>query len=151
LRPSPASADDNRVGLAPALGWSSWGFIRRDPTAAKIEAQADAMKSSGLVGDWVLSKTGPRQGGLSLAARAWDPASGRQLTLWTDQPGVQFCAGNFLTGTVVGISGHIYRQTDGYTFETHHFPNSANEPNFPFTEPEAGQLFNSTTVFQFSR
>src|SRR6185437_5845375 len=45
---SPAFAEDNGVGSAPALGWSSWSFIRHDPTAAKIDAQADAMESSGL-------------------------------------------------------------------------------------------------------
>jgi hypothetical protein len=45
---APAHAEDNGVGQTPALGWSSWSFIRQDPTAAKIEAQARAMKSSGL-------------------------------------------------------------------------------------------------------
>jgi alpha galactosidase A-like protein/alpha galactosidase C-like protein/alpha-galactosidase-like CBM13-containing protein/alpha-galactosidase-like protein len=45
-----AQAEDNGVGLTPALGWSSWSFIRHDPTAADIEAQARAMKSSGLAG-----------------------------------------------------------------------------------------------------
>ena len=45
---APASAESNGVGLTPAMGWSSWSFIRSDPTAAKIEAQAQAMKSSGL-------------------------------------------------------------------------------------------------------
>jgi alpha-galactosidase len=43
-----ANAEANGVGLTPALGWSSWSFIRHDPTAAKIEAQALAMKRSGL-------------------------------------------------------------------------------------------------------
>src|ERR1039457_7337239 len=43
-----ASAEDNGVGQTPALGWSSWSFIRSNPTAAEIAAQADAMKSSGL-------------------------------------------------------------------------------------------------------
>ena len=45
---APASAESNGVGLTPAMGWSSWSFIRSHPTAAKIEAQAQAMKSSGL-------------------------------------------------------------------------------------------------------
>jgi len=44
----PASAEDNGVGQTPAMGWSSWSFIRHDPTAADIEAQALAMKKSGL-------------------------------------------------------------------------------------------------------
>jgi aldose 1-epimerase len=68
-----------------------------------------------------------------------------------DQPGVQLYTGNFLTGTLVGISDHIYRQTDGYAFETQHFPNSPNQPNFPSTELKPGQQFNSTTIFQLSR
>jgi aldose 1-epimerase len=103
--------------------------------------------------NWVLNPqtaatTGPD--GLNLAARAWDPASGRELTVWTDQPGVQFYSGNFLTGTLVGISGHTYRQGAGYTFETQHYPNSPNQPNFPSTELMAGATSTSTTIFAFS-
>ncbi|MFJ5302326.1 glycoside hydrolase family 27 protein [Streptomyces sp. NPDC088350] len=41
-------ADDNGVGLKPLLGWSSWSFVRSDPTARTIEAQAKALKDSGL-------------------------------------------------------------------------------------------------------
>jgi len=43
-----ANALDNGLALTPPLGWSSWSFIRRTPTADKIKAQTDAMKSSGL-------------------------------------------------------------------------------------------------------
>jgi aldose 1-epimerase len=100
--------------------------------------------------NWVLNATGPSRDGLRLAARAWDRRSGRELTVWTDEPGVQFYSGNFLNGTLVGISGHIYRQSDGYTFETQHFPDSPNEPGFPSTELRPGQQFNSTTIYQFS-
>jgi aldose 1-epimerase len=103
--------------------------------------------------NWVLNAqtaatTGPD--GLNLAAHAWDPSSGRELTVWTDQPGVQVYTSNFLTGTLVGISGHTYRQGAGYTFETQHFPNSPNQPNFPSTELGAGKTFTTTTVFAFS-
>jgi alpha-galactosidase len=44
----PAAAESNGVGSSPAMGWSSWSYIRHDPTAANIEAQARAMVSSGL-------------------------------------------------------------------------------------------------------
>jgi aldose 1-epimerase len=103
--------------------------------------------------NWVLNKqTGATTGpdGLNLAARAWDRNSGRQMSVWTDQPGVQVYTSNFLTGTLVGISGHTYRQGAAYTFETQHFPNSPNQPNFPSTELGAGKTFTSTTVFAFS-
>ena len=43
-----ASAENNGVGARPAMGWSSWSFVRSHPTAAVIDAQADAMRTSGL-------------------------------------------------------------------------------------------------------
>ncbi len=46
---SPAGAEANGVGLKPAMGWSSWSFLRHGPTAANIEAEARAMVTSGLV------------------------------------------------------------------------------------------------------
>ena len=48
LSATPALAETNGVATTPVLGWSSWSFVRSAPTAAKIDAQADAMKSSGL-------------------------------------------------------------------------------------------------------
>jgi aldose 1-epimerase len=109
--------------------------------------------SQGYDHNWVLNPqtpatTGP--GGLNLAARAFDPGSGRVLTVWTNQPGVQFYTSNFLTGTLVGISGHSYRQGAAYTFETQHFPNSPNQPNFPSTELGPGKTFTSSTIFAFA-
>jgi len=100
--------------------------------------------------NWVLNSRGPHFAGLNLAARALDPRSGRLLTVWTDQPGVQFYTSNFLDGHLIGISGHTYRQGQAYTFETQHFPDSPNHPNFPSTVLRAGKTFNSTTIFAFS-
>ncbi len=47
---SPAAATDNGLSVKPAMGWSSWSFVRRWPDETKIKAQADAMVSSGLAG-----------------------------------------------------------------------------------------------------
>ena len=50
LPAAPASADNNNsLGATPLMGWSNWSYIGNDPTTAKIEAQAAAMKSSGLL------------------------------------------------------------------------------------------------------
>jgi aldose 1-epimerase len=103
--------------------------------------------------NWILNQqTGATTGpdGLNLAAHAWDPSSGRELSVYTDQPGVQFYSGNFLTGTLTGISGDTYRQGAGYTFETQHFPDSPNESSFPSTTVGPGKTFKSTTVFAFT-
>jgi aldose 1-epimerase len=147
--------------LAPVKG-TPFDFTRPHTIGSRIDDVSANFNSPGfnqlLIAqgydhNWVLNKqtaatTGPD--GLNLAAHAWDPASGRELTVWTDQPGVQFYSGNFLTGTLVGISGHTYRQGAGYTFETQHFPNSPNQANFPSTELKAGATFNTTTIFAFS-
>jgi len=85
-----------------------------------------------------------------LAAVAEHPASGRVLEVLTTEPGVQLYSGNFLTGTQVGTSGRIYRQGDGFTLETQHYPDSPNQPSFPSTVLRPGETFVSTTVFRFS-
>jgi aldose 1-epimerase len=122
--------------------------------SSRTNGESQLQIAQGYDHNWVLNPqtaatTGPD--GLNLAAHAWDPASGRELTVWTDQPGVQFYSGNFLTGTLTGgIGGNTYRQGAGYTFETQHFPDSPNQPSFPSTVLNAGATFTTTTVFAFS-
>ena len=43
-----AQAENNGVGRKPAMGWSSWSFLRHNPTESNVEAQAKAMVTSGL-------------------------------------------------------------------------------------------------------
>jgi aldose 1-epimerase len=122
--------------------------------ASLTKGESQLLIAQGYDHNWILNKqtsatTGPD--GLNLAAHAWDPASGRELTVWTDQPGVQFYSGNFLTGTLTGgIGGVTFRQGAGYTFETQHFPDSPNEPAFPSTVLGPQKTFNSTTIFAFN-
>ncbi|HMD92718.1 MAG TPA: aldose epimerase family protein [Trebonia sp.] len=121
-----------------------------DCTQPSSQACTQLIQAEGFDHNWVLNTSGPKLNGLNLAATAFDPGSGRKMSVWTDQPGVQFYTSNFLTGTLIGISGHTYRQTQAYTFETQHFPNSPNQPNFPSTELLAGQSLTTTTIYAFS-
>jgi aldose 1-epimerase len=100
--------------------------------------------------NFVIDRTGGQAGSLVLAARAEHPASGRRLEVLTTEPGIQLYAGNLLDGTLVGPSGNSYRQTDGFTLETQHFPDSPNQPAFPSAVLRPGEQFQSTTVFRFS-
>lgn len=97
--------------------------------------------------NWVLNKSAP--GAQTFAAKAYSPNTGRIMEVYTTEPGVQFYTGNYLDGSVVGSDGTAYRQGAGYTFETQHFPDSPNHPNFPSTLLNPGQTFRSTTVFKF--
>ena len=92
--------------------------------------------------NWVLNPASP-------AARVYDPASGRTLDVTTDQPGIQFYTGNFLDGSLVGKGGTVYGPHAGFCLETQHFPDSPNQPGFPSTILRPGEVFRSSTVYQF--
>ena len=98
--------------------------------------------------NWVLDGT-PAHDGLHLAARVVEPRTRRALECWTDQPGVQFYTGNFLTGSLVGPGHRTYRQGSGFTLETQHFPDSPNRPSYPSTVLRPGRTFRSRTRFDF--
>jgi aldose 1-epimerase len=100
--------------------------------------------------NWVLNRGGSDNGKLVRAATLRDPGSGRELTFFTTEPGIQFYSGNFLDGTLYGTSGRQYRQGDGLALETQHFPDSPNHPNFPSTVLRPGEKYTSTTVLDFS-
>jgi len=100
--------------------------------------------------NWVLDRRDNTYTRLEIAARAADPASGRQLTVLTTEPGIQFYGGNFLDGTLVGTGGRMYRQGDGFALETQHYPDSPNHANFPSTVLRPGQTYRTTTVYQFN-
>jgi len=138
------------TGRIASVRGTPFDFTRSTAIGARIRrGTPQIVFAHGYDHNWVLNKTGGRNR-LSLAARAIDPRSGRVLTVLTDQPGVQFYSGNFLDGSIVGISGKTYRQGDAFTLETQHFPDSPNHPNFPSTVLRPGQVFRSATVYQFS-
>jgi aldose 1-epimerase len=98
--------------------------------------------------NWVLDrKTDDR---LELAAQVRDPESGRTLRVLTTEPGIQFYAGNFLDGTLIGTSGKTYRQSYGFALETQHYPDSPNQPDFPSTVLAPGEVYETTTIYAFS-
>jgi aldose 1-epimerase len=99
--------------------------------------------------NWVLN--GPA-GKMKLAAVAVDPQSGREVTTYTTEPGIQVYTGNFLVGDLVGTSGHVYRQTSAFTLETQHYPDSPHhigQPGWPSVVLNPGQTFHSTTIYRF--
>ncbi len=97
--------------------------------------------------NFVLNKK--RSGELSLAARLRDPSSGRTLTLYTTEPGVQFYSGNFLSGQR-GKGGKAYGPRSAICLETQHFPDAMHHANFPSIILKPGQTYRQTSVYAFS-
>ncbi len=97
--------------------------------------------------NWVLNDA---DGSLALAARVFEPTSGRVMEVYTTEPGLQFYSGNFLDGSNVGKGGKVYEHRYGFCLETQHFPDSPNKPNFPSVIVRPGERYTSTTVYRFA-
>jgi len=97
--------------------------------------------------NYVLNSDGAR---MALAATVHSPMSGIFMKVYTDMPGVQFYSGNFLDGSYVGKDDITYEKRYAICLETQHFPDSPNNPNFPSTVLRPGEVYETTTVFEFT-
>jgi len=84
-----------------------------------------------------------------LAARVYEPVSGRVLEVSTTEPGLQFYTGNFLTGSITGKGGWVYQRRNAFCMELQHYPDSPNHPAFPTTVLKPGEVYNSTIIYKF--
>lgn len=146
-RYTPVNATQIPTGqFAPVQG-TPFDFLKPNPIGARIHEQNAQLKiGGGYDHNFVLNGQGPA---LHVAAKVYDPASGRTLTVTTTEPGVQFYSGNFLGGPVTQSSGKNYPQYGGFALETQHFPDSPNQPQFPSTRLNPGQTMHSETVLTF--
>jgi aldose 1-epimerase len=134
--------------LRPVQG-TPFDFTKPTAIGARINQDDQQMKfGRGYDHNWVLD--GPMTSSPRLAARAYDPQSGRVLEVLTTEPGIQFYSGNFLDGTIKGKEGKVYKHRYGFCLETQHFPDSPNHANFPSTVVKPGQRYATTTIYRFS-
>ncbi len=91
-----------------------------------------------------------QSGKLELAAKVKDAKSGRVLSVYTTEPGIQFYCGNFLNGKAIGKGGKPYEYRSGLCLETQHYPDSINHAKFPNTVLRPGQTYKHTTVYQIT-
>ena len=147
-RYTPVDATLIPTGELASVAGTPFDFRQGMPIGARIRSGTQQMVyGRGYDHNFVLNRSGD---GLSLAARVYEPRSGRIMEISTTEPGVQFYSGNFLDSTLVGPTGAQYRQTDGFCLETQHFPDSPNKPDFPTTVLKPGETLKSTTVHKFS-
>jgi len=89
-------------------------------------------------------------GTMSLAAELYDPSSGRDMEVWTEEPSLQFYSGNFLDGTITGKYGRVYNKHAALCLESQHNPDSPNQPDWPTTTLRPKQTYKTTTIYKFS-
>lgn len=138
------------TGAVDPVAGTPFDFTTATAIGARIrENHPQLSRARGYDHNFVLRRTAPDDTSLILAARAQDPASGRVLEVYTTEPAIQFYAGNMLDGALAGTAGRLYRQGDGFTLETQHFPDAPNQPRFPSTVLRPGREFVSTTIYAF--
>ncbi len=111
------------------------------------DADTQLEQAGGYDHNFVLNKSS--SGALERAALVYEPESGRTMEVLTTEPGVQFYSGNFLDGSAIGKRGTAYASRSGLCLETQHFPDSPNQPQFPSTRLDPGDVYVSTTVYRF--
>jgi aldose 1-epimerase len=104
--------------------------------------------------NWVLNREHSSDGAWDddswmMAARLSEPSTGRVLEVWTEEPGIQFYAGNFLDGTIYGQADLAFRQGDGLALETQIFPDSPNQDGFPNAVLQPGETYETRSAYKF--
>lgn len=84
-----------------------------------------------------------------IAAKVLEKNSGRRMEIYTNEPGMQFYGGNFLSGTI-GKHNKAYKKRSAFCLETQYFPNSPNQENFPETLLKPNKNYYSICIYRFS-
>lgn len=126
-------------------------FDFREPKAIgqDVNAENEQLKNgAGYDHNWVLDRK--TADGLELAASVYEPASGRYMEVWTDQPALQFYGGNFFDGTTEGKYGRTLNYRESIALETQKYPDTPNHANFPSTLLNPGEKYTHVCVYKFS-
>ena len=139
------------TGEIRSVAGTPFDFRTPTPIGARLDAENQQLAhGNGYDHNFVLDRSDTGKDSLALAARVYEPESGRVMTVHTTEPGVQFYSGNFLNGNLTGKGGTPYVQRAGFCLETQHFPDSPNQPAFPSTILHPGETYRSQTIFSFS-
>lgn len=110
-----------------------------------IDADYEAVHfGGGYDHNWCLNN----QGRFAKVAEMSSDLSGITMEVYTDLPGVQIYAGNYLADEV-GKNGVVYQKRQGICFETQHYPDAINHENFPSPICKAGDRYQTRTVYHF--
>jgi len=76
--------------------------------------------------------------------------SGIVMSVYTDQPGLQFYSGNFMLGQNKMKGDHKDDFRTAFALETQHFPDSPNQPSFPSTVLRPGETYQTESTYKFT-
>ena len=143
------AVDEGLIPLGPLaeVAGTPFDFLQPHTVGERINDDHEQLNiAGGYDHTWVIRG---EPGELRTAAVVYDPETGREMTVETTEPGVQFYTANFLDGRLTG-KGKTYQKNAGLCLETHHYPDSPNRPEYPSTRLDPGDTYRTTTIFRFS-
>jgi aldose 1-epimerase len=142
--------DEGLIPTGELMDVSNTPFDFRKATliGTRIDEDHEQLKrGKGYDHNFVLNKAA----GLQLVANLYSPKTGILMEVLTEEPGLQFYSGNFLTGeTKDGKGGKAYQFRSALCLETQHFPDSPNQKSFPSTILKPGETYKTKTIYKFS-
>jgi aldose 1-epimerase len=124
-------------------------FDFREPKAIGTDLEVEneqLANGAGYDHNWVLDRKTENE--LELAASVWEPASGRYMEVWTDQPALQFYGGNFFDGTTCGKYGKSLNYRESIALETQKYPDTPHHAHFPSTLLNPGEKYTHKCVYK---
>ena len=134
--------------IAPVEG-TPMDFRTPTPVGARINDYdfVQLKNGNGYDHNWVLNTKGDVT---RKCATLESPLTGIVLDVYTNEPGIQVYAGNFLDGSLTGKKGITYNQRASVCLETQKYPDTPNKPEWPSAVLRPGEKYMSQCIFKFS-
>ena len=134
--------------IAPVEG-TPMDFRTPTPVGARINDYdfVQLKNGNGYDHNWVLNTKGDIT---RKCATLESPLTGIVLDVYTNEPGIQVYAGNFLDGSLTGKKGITYNQRASVCLETQKYPDTPNKPEWPSAVLRPGEKYMSQCIFKFS-
>lgn len=125
-------------------------FREKHRIGDNINADDEQLKNAkGYDHNWIIDKNDPKA--YKWDATLTDPASGREMQVWSDQVGLQFYSGNFFNGKTKGKSGKPLNYREGLALEPQFFPNAINHETLaPVPVLRPGTEYHQLCIYKFA-
>ena len=131
--------------IAPVVG-TPMDFTQPKAIGKEIDADFEQLQmTGGYDHNFVLDKP---EGAFDWMAKAYCEKTGIALEAYTDCPGVQFYAANFLDNEK-GKNGAVYDKRHAFCLESQYCPNAVNDTHFAQPFLKAGEKYDTKTVYRF--
>lgn len=141
-----ADAESIPTGEIVPVEGTPMDFRVSKPIGQDIEMDYEALiLGGGYDHNWVLNGSGYRK-----VAEMSAEATGIQMEVYTDLPGIQFYTANFLTHEP-GKEGAAYDKRAAACFETQYFPDAVHKEHFQGPVVKAGEVYDTVTAYRFTQ